>query len=185
MNCIECNKNKIRVKKCGLCSTCYSRKWRNENSDRSSNYQRQYYQEHKEKIIDYALSWQKSNPSQYKKIRSKWSKESNYATNRYHADPNFRLRKILRSRLLQSVKFNEKAGSSVSDLGCSIEEFKEYLESKFSVGMTWDNYGDWHIDHIVPLSSFDLTDRAQFLKACHYTNMQPLWKEDNLKKSDY
>jgi hypothetical protein len=56
------------------------------------------------------------------------------------------------------------------------------LEVKFQQGMSWDNYGQWHIDHIKPLAKFDLTDRTQFLAACHYTNLQPLWAEDNLSK---
>ncbi len=50
--------------------------------------------------------------------------------------------------------------------------------------MSWDNYGEWHIDHIVPLSSFDLTDKSQVNKVCHYTNLQPLWAIDNLRKGD-
>ena len=71
---------------------------------------------------------------------------------------------------------------------CKIEkrvaELRDYLESKFQPGMTWDNWttNGWHIDHIKPLASFDLTDREQFLRACHYTNLQPLWAIDNLKK---
>jgi hypothetical protein len=52
----------------------------------------------------------------------------------------------------------------------------------FSPGMNWANYGAWHLDHIVPISSFDLTDREHFVRACHYTNYQPLWSTDNLKK---
>lgn len=90
----------------------------------------------------------------------------------------------MRSRLLQSINTNAKSGSAVTDLGCSIDELKKYLESKFQPGMTWENIGEWHIDHVKPLSQFDLTIREQFLEACHYTNLQPLWAADNLKKSD-
>ena len=86
--------------------------------------------------------------------------------------------------MLQAIKSNQKAGSAVRDLGCSIKEFKACIESKFQHGMTWDNHGfhGWHLDHIIPLSKFDLTDREEFLKACHYTNIQPLWAYDNLSK---
>jgi hypothetical protein len=61
-----------------------------------------------------------------------------------------------------------------------------HLESKFQYGMNWDNWSfeGWHIDHIVPLASFDLTDRKQLLLACHYTNLQPLWAIDNFSKGD-
>jgi hypothetical protein len=84
--------------------------------------------------------------------------------------------------LTHAVRNNQKAGSAVKDLGCSVDELKLYLSSKFADHMSWDNYGEWHIDHIVPLSSFDLTNREELLKACHYTNLQPLWAKDNLKK---
>lgn len=69
-------------------------------------------------------------------------------------------------------------------IGCSTEQLKSYLESKFQPGMGWHNWGrdGWHIDHIIPISSFDLNDTDQFKKAFHYTNLQPLWAEDNLKK---
>ena len=85
-----------------------------------------------------------------------------------------------------ALKGNYKNGSAVKDLGCSIDELKTYLESKFQLGMTWDNWSKdgWHIDHIKPLSSFDLTDKKQLLEACHYTNLQPLWATDNLSKGD-
>ena len=83
-----------------------------------------------------------------------------------------------------ALKGAVKAGSSVQDLGCTVEELKAHIESQFKDGMTWSNHGvdGWHIDHIVPLASFDLTNRDQFLKAVNYTNLQPLWAFDNLSK---
>ena len=87
-------------------------------------------------------------------------------------------------RLHKALKNTFKSGSAVKDLGCSIEYLKAYLEGQFEPGMTWDNWGrrGWHIDHIRPLASFDLTDPEQFKQAVHYTNLQPLWAKDNLKK---
>jgi hypothetical protein len=93
-----------------------------------------------------------------------------------------RIKRNLRSRLNKALQGNYKTGSAVRDLGCSIEELKKYLESKFQDGMTWDNYGQWHIDHIRPLCSFNLQDPEELKKVCHYSNLQPLWAKDNLDK---
>ena len=79
-----------------------------------------------------------------------------------------------------------KAGHTEELLGCSIREARNYLETLFQSGMTWGNYGvnGWHIDHIIPLSYFDMSDPEQQKRAWHYTNLQPLWAADNRKKSN-
>lgn len=101
-------------------------------------------------------------------------------------DINFRIASRLRNRLNRLIKGITKVGSSVSDLGCSIEELKIYLEGKFQDGMNWKNYGKngWELDHIIPLSRFNLENREEFLKACHYSNIQPLWRLDNRRKGN-
>ena len=103
----------------------------------------------------------------------------------YHTSTQRRLSMILRSRIAKAINRDPKSGSAVRDLGCTINELKAHLEAQFVQGMTWDNwaYDGWHIDHIKPLASFDLADREQFLQACHYTNLQPLWAEENLSKN--
>lgn len=104
--------------------------------------------------------------------------------NRYATDIQYKLSCSLRRRLLRSIKGNFKSGSAVRDLGCSIEEYKIYLESKFYSCISWNNYGKmWQIDHIIPLSKFNLSNRSQFLKACHYTNTQPLSIADHILKT--
>lgn len=115
-----------------------------------------------------------------KQYRKQWQKQQ------YTNNPHHRLKQILRERVRKALKGKGKNGSAVKDLGCSIEELKIYLESKFLLNMSWDNYGTygWHVDHIIPLSQFNLSDRNEFLKACHYTNLQPLWAIDNIKKSN-
>lgn len=95
------------------------------------------------------------------------------------------LRSILRSRFYRAVRYGFKKGSAVRDLGCTIPEFKAYIEKQFRDGMNWDNYGKngWHLDHIRPLVSFDLTNREDTLQALHYTNYQPLSAAENLRKN--
>lgn len=107
-----------------------------------------------------------------------------YFRNKYATDLNRKIGSCLRSRLRKALKGNVKSKSTISLLGCTIEELKKHLESKFESGMTWDNWttNGWHIDHIRPIASFDLSDPAQQKEACSYTNLQPLWAEDNLSK---
>jgi hypothetical protein len=91
----------------------------------------------------------------------------------------------LRNRLRGAIERGTKSGSAVADLGCSIADFKEFISSKFSDGMSWENYGKWHLDHIVALCKFDLASVEEFRKAAHYTNYQPLWAKYNLVKNKY
>jgi hypothetical protein len=90
----------------------------------------------------------------------------------------------LRDRVRKVLKRGKgvRAGSAIRDLGCSLVCFKAFIEGQFDPGMSWENYGRWHLDHVKPLAIFDLSDRSQFLDAVHWTNYQPLWAKDNLRK---
>jgi hypothetical protein len=94
----------------------------------------------------------------------------------------------LRVRLNAARKGNYKSGSAIRDLDCSIDWFKGWMEMQWEDGMSWNNYGNkkgqWSIDHIIPLSSVDLTDREQLKRVCHWTNLQPMWHLDNIKKGN-
>ena len=97
---------------------------------------------------------------------------------------NKKIAAMIRSRLHDALKNNYKSGFTVDTVGCNIKSLKQYLESKFQPGMSWENQGQWHLDHIIPLSSFDLSDKRELKRACHYTNLQPMWARDNLKKNN-
>jgi hypothetical protein len=103
---------------------------------------------------------------------------------RYATDMQFKLGLALRRRLYMAVRNNHRSGIAVRELGCSVAELKAHIESKFQPGMNWGNWSPdgWHIDHIKPLAAFDLTDPAQITLACHYTNLQPLWSGENVRK---
>lgn len=99
-------------------------------------------------------------------------------------NPQRRIAKNLRNRLRKAMLGKTRGVSAVGDLGMSIAAFRLYFETLFSDGMGWENYGDWHIDHIRPLDAFDLTDLDQAKAACHFTNLQPLWALENMKKAN-
>lgn len=106
-----------------------------------------------------------------------------YHKTRYKTDLNFKIRKQLRSRLSQAVNKSQKVGSAIKDLGCSIDFLKKYFETLFQPNMTWDNWGEWEIDHIEPLCKFDLTIKEQFEYVVNYKNLQPIWKSEHIIKS--
>lgn len=156
------------------------REWRKANSERMRLIRKKEYKKHRGKYLEYSRKHRKEHRSRDREYYR------DYHRKKKKCDIQYRLRKGIRTRARDAVGRGVKAGSAVKDLGCSIEELKAHLEAQFKPGMTWGNwsYEGWHIDHIKPLASFDLTDRKQFLQACHYTNLQPLWAEENMKKGD-
>jgi uncharacterized Zn finger protein (UPF0148 family) len=96
-----------------------------------------------------------------------------------------RLKHNIRQRVRMALE-GVKSNSVTQSLGCTWEELRIYLQSKFQPGMSWENYGlyGWHVDHIIPICNFNLDCPEEFKKACHYTNLQPLWAKDNLVKSN-
>lgn len=178
--------------KCPLCKICNGAKTKQWKQDNLEQYKKTYeswrsIHRPRKKIVD--ANYRVNNIERIKKEKARYYQKHKQEINikvktKLQTNPIYKLRHSLRTRLKDSLRRGTKSGSFVRDLGCSVHELKQYLESKFKSGMTWENHGDWHIDHIKPLSSFDLTDRDQFLQACHYTNLQPLWAEENLKKGN-
>jgi hypothetical protein len=177
--CIKCNLSKIsfdfvidKSKKDGRNSCCKKC--------------RKYFSKEKRKInkeyINQNKKWKLENKARYRK------QQTQYENNKRHTDIKFRLRKTLRTRISEYLrkKHIAKTTSLIKLVGCTQDQLRQYLESKFQPGMNWNNYGQfgWHIDHIIPLSSFDLTNPGELAKACHYTNLQPLWWQDNIEKSN-
>lgn len=103
---------------------------------------------------------------------------------KYRRNPSVRILNSIRARLFHALKGANKSNSTLKFLGCSIESFKLYLESKFETGMSWENYGKhgWHIDHIMPCAIFDLTKSEHQKRCFHFSNLQPLWATENIRK---
>lgn len=110
----------------------------------------------------------------------------NYQNQRNKEDINHRLAGSLRARIRQAIKRDKttKSFSTMKLVGCTIEELKNHLKSQFDNKMNWQNYGSWHVDHIIPVTAFNLSDPEQQKECFHFTNLQPLWGTENLRKSN-
>lgn len=114
-------------------------------------------------------------------------RESAKWKDRFRTDPAFLMRHRLATRMscvIRRFKAGRKCARTLELLGCSGKEFCAYLEKQFVSGMSWKNYGKWHVDHIIPCAKFDLSKSEQQAICFHYTNLQPLWAVDNIKKKD-
>jgi hypothetical protein len=140
---------------------------------------RRYREKNKEVIAQAQRDYRKTNKDRLRKNKRE------YMRFRLKRDIGFKLQQRLRCRIHHAVSgYTKKSRKTVELLGCSFEALKQWLSYQFEPGMTWDNYGEWHIDHVRPCASFDLTDPEQQKQCFHWTNLQPLWAKDNLKKSD-
>ncbi len=160
--------------RCKVCTVTNTRKWRLAHPEKNRVCQRK---------------WRVANPANCREHRVAYREKHNkHMIERRKNDVQFHICGRLRSRTYKAVKNGQKAGSAVRDLGCSIPELKARLEALWQPSMAWENYGRhkgtrcWEIDHIAPLVSFDLTDRKQLLEAVHFTNLQPLWADENKRK---
>ena len=152
-----------------------------ENKRSRKNYSVEYHREYRD------LNRDKINEQCRNLRHSKKEEDSLKRKQRRSTDINYLLKTRLRARVSCAIRDkSRKVGSAIRDLDCTVEQLKLHLESKFESGMTWDNYGrtGWHIDHVIPLKHFDLSNLEEFKQACHYTNLQPLWAKDNLRKGD-
>ena len=175
------------------------RRYREKNRERIAEYSRAYRKDNAEAIRQQEKSSPAREASQNRRDvvreatpeRREWMRQYKRANRAaiakqereaLEAMPHRKLAKNLRIRLNRAIKGGWKSGSAVELLGCSVEGAMKHIESLFEHGMSWDNWGEWHIDHIRPLASFDLENAEQLADACHYTNLRPLWKVDNLRK---
>ena len=176
------------------------KKWRNNNKEKIKN----HYQETKQTILDYQKKYREENLGKIKERGKKYYNTNKkeildknkiyrkntknirniYESKKKKNDPIYSLLCGMRSRLCNYLKMCgiTKRNKTFDIVGCTPEFLKEYLEKQFIDGMNWDNRCEWHIDHIIPLSSAKTED--ELYKLCHYKNLQPLWAEDNLKKSN-
>ena len=140
-----------------------------------------------EKIRGYKNKWNKKNLKKMCKYQKTWRDLHRFEINRLRKeriknDICFKIACRLRTRIYKAIKRKASSSKAINFLGCSIDFLKGYLEGKFVDGMTWENYGKWHIDHIFPCCNFDLSNPEQQKECFHYTNLQPLWAIDNMKK---
>ncbi len=201
-------KNKYLDSLCKLCRNDRTKKWRKKNPERMRLQNKAYCLKNKDRverkkrehyynnIEKYTLN-RKINYEKNRKIRlinakyyanqpkNKLKRNLNRRL-RYKTDIKYRLECSLRSRINIAVKKGFKSKKTLELLGCTIIELKQYLESKFQTGMTWENHGfgnnKWHIDHIIPCAAFDLSDSEQQKICFNFSNLQPLWQQDNFRK---
>ncbi len=152
---------------------------------------RQWRAEHKERIAEYNKQWLSANRALGMASRTRWynaNRERMVArqNEKYRTDLHFRIKVNLRGRLytvLSRRRLNGwKSAATMTLVGCSLDELIQHLTGLFTEGMSWDNYGRWHIDHKRPCDSFDLTRPEEQRECFHFSNLQPMWAADNIRK---
>ena len=174
----------------------YQAEWKSKNKDKVQEWGREWKSKNKDKVQEWGREWRRKNKEKIKTYRKnyllkpKTKEKQNIAIRRWKinkikVDPIYRISERLRSYLSRSIKGQIKKPTKTEKIvGISYKELAKYLETKFKPGMTLTNYGEWHIDHIKPVTKFDLTKPGELEKCFHYTNLQPLWAKENIRKSN-
>ena len=158
---------------------------------------KKYYESNKDKISEYHKSWREEKKEYLREYHKKWREENiekhrktkrDYERNRKATDPLYKLISNFRTAIYQVLKESnvDKNEHYFDVLPYSQEELIQHLENQFTDDLTWDNYGEWHLDHIIPISSFNIQEMGdeEFIKCWSLKNLQPLWGEENIRKSN-
>lgn len=171
----------------------HTKKYKQENRDRITEYNYNYYHDNIDSELKRAKEYRENNREKTR-IASKNYRLNNkdivnkkrniHKRKKIQTDSFYKLKYVTRENIRRSIKRlgYTKNSNTYRILGCEWKFFKEYIEAQFKKGMTWDNQGGWHLDHIVPISSAKTEEDV--IRLNHYTNFQPLWAEDNIAKSN-
>ena len=169
----------------------YHKQWYLKNKQHKKEYDTKYRKEiynkvRREKIKNDPEYRKKINEflKEYSKRPEQKIKRNKYLKNKLKTDYNYKLIHTIRVRIKDVLRGHSKSDSTINMLGCTINELWKHLESTFKPGMTKENHGLWHVDHIIPCSSFDLSKPEEQAKCFHYSNLQALWAHENLSKGD-
>lgn len=164
------------------------KKYVSEHREEIKRYKKLWYSKHQTEIKQRGKEYYKINRKKIQDVIKKYYmnhkvERQRYLKNKREIDIYFRLLGNLRSRVYKALKGQDKSAITMKLIGCSIETLKKHLEKQFTEGMSFSNYGKWHVDHIRPCASFDLSKPSQQRKCFHYMNLQPLWAKENLEKN--
>jgi len=148
------------------------------NKLQKKQYKHEYWLKNKVRLQIINKKWKQVNRKQLNKQTRIYNK------NRKKIDINFKIRCYLASRIYKSLKGYSKSAKTIELLGCSLDLLRLHLQSKFQPGMSFSNYGKWHIDHIIPCARFNLRKSSEQIKCFNWQNLQPLWAKDNISKGD-
>jgi len=158
------------------------KKWRDNNKEYMSNKSKTWYEQNKEYRKEYLKEYREKNIDNIRKTKR------DYERNRKASDPLYKLISNFRTAIYQVLKESnvEKNGHYFDILGYNPEELINHLEKQFTEGMTWDNYGEFHVDHKLPISSFNIKEIGdeEFMRCWCLDNLQPMWGEENIRKSN-
>lgn len=168
-------------------------KWREENPEKEREYATRFKAANPDKVKAANTAWREANRDKAIEASMRWRAENlgayrdrqrEYQASRREADDDFRFTNAVRSLIGGALRRGgaSKSASSESLLGCTLEEFRAHIAGQFVDGMTWANYGDWHLDHVQPCASFDLTTEEGRLACMHWSNWRPLWASENISK---
>lgn len=176
--------------RCKCCRNLMNKIWRDSNTDTFKAMRAKYYRNHASKLLAqkrtyhvanthkkaaYDVAYRDRNRRKIADYKANWDKAD-------RAKAESRLKRNLRRRIVHALRDRVKSDSTMGLVGCTIDVLKEHIERQFCNGMKWENYGQWHVDHIKPCYSFDLSIDGQQRECFHYLNLRPLWAVDNLTR---
>jgi len=176
--------------RCKSCTRKYARNWRKDNRESINEYKRKYYQENHEKYCEHNRQYYQQNKEKFREYQLQWEDKNpdyrrEYVKKRRAQNPRLRVSRSVSESIRYSLKDGKNGRHWETLVGYTCKDLMDHLESQFTEGMSWENYGEWHIDHRRPIADIDFADTSDpDFKVCwSLWNLQPLWGKENMSKN--